>query len=71
VFHWQGGRADFSDHWITGVFDKRLGAPVADATYHANTGRWERAFKTVDGALCTKIFALALEEFSSGCFGEC
>ena len=27
------GGANFSDHWVDGVFGRRLGAPLADAVY--------------------------------------
>ena len=39
-----GGSGNFSDHWIEGVFDRKLGAPLADATYDTPTDTWTRSF---------------------------
>ena len=35
---------NFSDHWVDGVFDQHLGAPLADARYDSATSSWSRAF---------------------------
>ena len=40
---WSSG-GNFSHHWIDGVFDRKLGAPLADATYDASTSTWTRSF---------------------------
>lgn len=36
--------SDFAGHWIEGVFDRPLGAPLSDGTYDATTGLWQRTF---------------------------
>lgn len=39
-----GKHGNFSEHWLEGVFDRKLGAPLADAVYDAPTDTWARTF---------------------------
>ena len=39
-----GKHGNFSEHWVEGVFDRQLGAPLADATYDPSTDSWTRGF---------------------------
>lgn len=44
---WQSSAADegsFKTHWIPGLFDRPLGAPLGDAVYDESTDEWRRAF---------------------------
>ena len=38
------GGFNLSDHWVDGVFGRRLGAPLTDATYDPVHSRWRRSF---------------------------
>lgn len=38
-----GGR-NLSDHWVDGVFGRKLGAPLSDATYSSASKTWQRSF---------------------------
>ena len=38
------GAGNFSGHWIEGVFGRKLGAPLADASYDPHTVTWTRRF---------------------------
>ena len=40
------GGANFSDHWVDGVFGRQLGAPLADAAYDTGTQTWSREFRS-------------------------
>ena len=39
-----GKGGNFSEHWIDGVFDQKLGNPVSDATYDRTSDTWIRTF---------------------------
>lgn len=39
-----GGRGNFSGHWVDGVFGQPLGTPQGDAVYDSNTHTWSRRF---------------------------
>jgi hypothetical protein len=41
-----GPHANFSDHWVEGVFGRPLGTPLADAVYDAATATWSRRFRS-------------------------
>ena len=43
---WQGvgKHGNFSEHWVDGVFDQKLGAPLGDAEFDPTTDTWRRAF---------------------------
>lgn len=43
-WHGTGKHGNFSEHWMPGVFDRTLGAPVADAAYDSSTDEWTRSF---------------------------
>ena len=43
---WEDENGDFSGHWIDGLFNRPLGAPVGEATYNTSSGVWRRAFAT-------------------------
>ena len=39
-----GQHRNFSEHWLDGLFDRKLGAPLADGAYDASTDTWTRNF---------------------------
>jgi len=39
-----GAHGNFSEHWVEGIFGRKLGAPLTDATYDMLTDTWTRAF---------------------------
>lgn len=39
-----GKHGNFSEHWMPGVFDRKLGEPLADGKYDAETKEWTRTF---------------------------
>lgn len=39
-----GKEGNFSEHWVDGVFDQKLGAPLSDARYDHTTDTWSRVF---------------------------
>ena len=40
-----GAHGNFSEHWMEGIFGRRLGEPLADATYDVRSATWSRSFK--------------------------
>ena len=40
-----GAHGNFSEHWMEGIFGRRLGEPLADATYDVRSSTWSRSFK--------------------------
>lgn len=43
-WHGTGKDGNFSEHWMPGVFDRALGAPLDDAVYDPSTDDWTRSF---------------------------
>ncbi len=43
-WHGVGKHGNFSEHWIPGAFDRKLGEPLGDGQYDAGTKEWSRQF---------------------------
>merc|ERR1711966_593438 len=39
-----GKHGNFSEHWMSGVFDRNLGEPLGDGEYDLATKEWKRSF---------------------------
>ena len=41
-----GSNGNFSEHWVDGVFDQKLGDPLSDAIYDQTSHTWSRVFRS-------------------------
>jgi len=65
---WHSTSADeghFATHWVEGLFDRPLGAPLSDAEYNSTTGDWTRTF-----AKGTKVLFNAVTKKGSIAWGS-